>query len=723
MICSQQRNDSKGIKAMRFALLVLLSSVCFDYVWAADHDYFNALVARPDHWKSYSMRNPTQLDRPVNGGYATSNNPDNLLWVTYNPAADFDPHRQDAAKVVIPSFLPVTTIVNAIGPTDTVIQLLTYSTSWNVAPKSEDIGRAAKIGSEIMIVVSGDRDTGKITVMRGKYGTVAASHVAGTVIQRNINSLPHQVRFPINPTSDGNTYFFTWDGYWTDSYLKTGLTNHKTFQFSSGGDGIWLEPNTLFSGAGTPGFNPETDVSAIQMRSYNTPDGPADWSLTNGDWMGPGTTNQPIGPKQNSFILKPNTWTRFWVRIEQRANDYDYMDFWVADENRHPIQIYNRIPISVRQTGNPVNSMVGFWLEYNTSTDYHLRLDGRNLVSYIRNFAALVNPPSDLSSLLQKPGSFSPLPVLPPSAPIIVTPPANKTVAEGSSAIFVVSVAGTFPFTYQWQVKSLRATGFSNISGATAENYAFPKVQLSDHGTQIRCVVTNGLGSTTSAAATLSVSGAATPPPPPPPTSGTPPPPPPPPTGTGSSVSLHMPSFVPVNSQISATFTGSVSPSYYSWSFSAVSATSSKFSARSGASAATFSTPSPVASLANLNLDLGTYLVSVTAYGSSGAAMGSASSQVTLVSANLDQVRVYPNPWRHDRHATRSVTFDSLTVNTEIKIFTVSGQHVRTLPMTSSNVTWDLKDEKGDKVASGIYLYVLKADDGRKKTGKMVVIQ
>ncbi len=86
-------------------------------------------------------------------------------------------------------------------------------------------------------------------------------------------------------------------------------------------------------------------------------------------------------------------------------------------------------------------------------------------------------------------------------------------------------------------------------------------------------------------------------------------------------------------------------------------------------------------------------------------------------------VRVYPNPWRSDRHAARSITFDQLTVDTEIKIFTVSGHHVKTLPRSSSSVSWDLTNESGDRVASGVYVYHLKADGGAKKTGKVVVIK
>lgn len=65
------------------------------------HAYFRTLVARRDHIVSYSLRDPAQLDHPKNGGFAHSNTRE--LFVTYEPAKDTYPKRQDAAKVLIPA--------------------------------------------------------------------------------------------------------------------------------------------------------------------------------------------------------------------------------------------------------------------------------------------------------------------------------------------------------------------------------------------------------------------------------------------------------------------------------------------------------------------------------------------------------------------------------------------------------------------------------------------
>ncbi|MFA5975545.1 MAG: T9SS type A sorting domain-containing protein [Elusimicrobiota bacterium] len=92
------------------------------------------------------------------------------------------------------------------------------------------------------------------------------------------------------------------------------------------------------------------------------------------------------------------------------------------------------------------------------------------------------------------------------------------------------------------------------------------------------------------------------------------------------------------------------------------------------------------------------------------------------VGVNLSSARVYPNPWRSDRTAA-GITFDQMTLNSIVKIFTVSGHHIRSLEAPSGSVPWDLKNDSGDKVASGIYLYVITNNQGQKTKGKLVIIK
>jgi hypothetical protein len=84
--------------------------------------------------------------------------------------------------------------------------------------------------------------------------------------------------------------------------------------------------------------------------------------------------------------------------------------------------------------------------------------------------------------------------------------------------------------------------------------------------------------------------------------------------------------------------------------------------------------------------------------------------------------RVYPSPWRSDLHAGHPITFDGLTANTTVKIFTISGHWVQTL-VGNASIPWDLKNSSGDLVASGLYLYLITDDQGQKLTGKFAIIR
>jgi len=97
-------------------------------------------------------------------------------------------------------------------------------------------------------------------------------------------------------------------------------------------------------------------------------------------------------------------------------------------------------------------------------------------------------------------------------------------------------------------------------------------------------------------------------------------------------------------------------------------------------------------------------------------------ADIITLPQDFSSVRAFPNPWRSDRHVS-AVTFDHLPTSaaTTLKIFTISGQHVRTLTGTQS-ISWDLNNTSGQRVASGVYLYLLTAN-GQKKIGKIAVIR
>jgi alpha-tubulin suppressor-like RCC1 family protein len=92
-----------------------------------------------------------------------------------------------------------------------------------------------------------------------------------------------------------------------------------------------------------------------------------------------------------------------------------------------------------------------------------------------------------------------------PVAPAIGTQPVAATVTAGQTASFSVVASGSPSLSYQWQRNGVA------ISGATAVNYTTPATTLADSGAQFRVVVSNGVNSITSAAATLTVQAAPNP--------------------------------------------------------------------------------------------------------------------------------------------------------------------------------------------------------------------
>ncbi|HVO33565.1 MAG TPA: T9SS type A sorting domain-containing protein [Elusimicrobiota bacterium] len=98
-------------------------------------------------------------------------------------------------------------------------------------------------------------------------------------------------------------------------------------------------------------------------------------------------------------------------------------------------------------------------------------------------------------------------------------------------------------------------------------------------------------------------------------------------------------------------------------------------------------------------------------------------SQAVAVKSAFDNMRIYPNPWRADKHADVPVTFDRLPASAAIKLFTVSGRFVKSLEADGTGAaTWDLTNDGGDHVASGLYLYTVSAD-GQETKGKLAVIR
>jgi poly(3-hydroxybutyrate) depolymerase len=96
-------------------------------------------------------------------------------------------------------------------------------------------------------------------------------------------------------------------------------------------------------------------------------------------------------------------------------------------------------------------------------------------------------------------------------APFMLANPDRARVLPGQKASFPVTAWSPSPMTYQWQ-KGAPTGNMADIPGATEPTYTTPVTTLADHLTLFRCVVSNPVGSVTSASEFLFVTAAPTPP-------------------------------------------------------------------------------------------------------------------------------------------------------------------------------------------------------------------
>ncbi len=90
---------------------------------------------------------------------------------------------------------------------------------------------------------------------------------------------------------------------------------------------------------------------------------------------------------------------------------------------------------------------------------------------------------------------------------------------------------------------------------------------------------------------------------------------------------------------------------------------------------------------------------------------------------DLKEIFAYPNPYRSNS-GQDFVTIAGLTRTATVRILDASGRLLRTLQETDGNggVQWDLKDEKGNAVPSGIYVFYV-VGEGEKGKGKLAVVR
>ncbi|TET46263.1 T9SS type A sorting domain-containing protein [Candidatus Aerophobetes bacterium] len=92
------------------------------------------------------------------------------------------------------------------------------------------------------------------------------------------------------------------------------------------------------------------------------------------------------------------------------------------------------------------------------------------------------------------------------------------------------------------------------------------------------------------------------------------------------------------------------------------------------------------------------------------------------VAPALESLIVYPNPFKAAAGHSY-ITFEALTKEVTIRIFTLSGELVRKVELPFQySWNWDLKNEQGEDVARGIYLYLVTNEAGEMRRGKIAVL-
>ena len=109
----------------------------------------------------------------------------------------------------------------------------------------------------------------------------------------------------------------------------------------------------------------------------------------------------------------------------------------------------------------------------------------------------------------------------------------------------------------------------------------------------------------------------------------------------------------------------------------------------------------------------------------------------TPPASNMEHIAVVPNPYKSSAEwdlgpNQRAVHFINVPGGSTVRIYTSSGELLRVLQQdpnssaggTSGELAWDLKNDDGRTVVSGIYLYTVHPPDGRTpKKGHFVIIK
>jgi hypothetical protein len=274
-------------------------------------------------------------------------------------------------------------------------------------------------------------------------------------------------------TGSGPTYQIPWSTTWLPNQAAGSV---KLMARVRGTNGVWYVAPEV---TGLTFNRQDGTVKVFQPK--NTPE---HFWARDGQWVGNQADVTTLSDVTQAFLL-----VRTWNGYDGRHND---------PSPSLPITAVNGNNLGVRYGRDhsysfDMLSLSTGWLKTGTN-DIQFWADSKN------DHGVEVMWPGP--GFLVKYGGGSPPPEVPPS---ISGHPADQTVAEGQTATFTVSAAGTAPLSFQWQKNR------TDIAGATGTSYTTPATTAADNNAKYRCVVTNPYGTATSNEATLTVGSASLP--------------------------------------------------------------------------------------------------------------------------------------------------------------------------------------------------------------------
>lgn len=89
----------------------------------------------------------------------------------------------------------------------------------------------------------------------------------------------------------------------------------------------------------------------------------------------------------------------------------------------------------------------------------------------------------------------------------------------------------------------------------------------------------------------------------------------------------------------------------------------------------------------------------------------------------IDRVLNYPNPFTTKTSFWFEHNYPGVDLSAKVEVFTVSGKLIKTIAQTintpgnrSNEILWDGKDEYGNKIGRGVYIYRLRVRSFNGKT-------